>query len=390
MKVYEFLNPATLWDLVIENDDAMVREDGGLTKLAKKGRQGKINGTKVTFDKVTIDRGLAPFTDPDGDPHEVNETDESTETFDTVSIVLERGIPARDVAINKRAFSDDIGTALFNTDAARRIEIYLAEMVGQARRSREEFMKLSYFKPSGFSTQDIGGSKIKTEFAWNHSVVSIPNGEKWDDAATPVLSSPNHMIAIHSKLNEGGRAPYQFISDDTITAALMGNTQVAGFANNQAAGLKKDFLTNYLSQYNQEAEMKGADPWGPQFQNTWQGLGNIPWWIQMTHGYASSGTFKKFLTDPDGKGKGIVLPEDLTNCIGYAEAPAFVPSELYGRLIGTSQLIKEAFTKQYGLVVYAYMSAKAPWKIILHVEIHFGFAILAPKRVLLVDKILAD
>lgn len=384
----EVINPVTLYDAILQDDDALVRDDGPFVKLAKQGQVGKVEGDVALYDRWEFDRGLAPLTVREATPTEAPAHKEDVIRQGMFHIVEEFRFPWSQLAVNQRQPTNSANTALFNTDAMFRVQTKLSEMVGRVRRTAERLVSQCFLNPGGFNINTIGATSISENIAYGQPVYNIPAGRKWSVNSTRVLSAKDQMLGIRQAMNAAGRAPHRIITDLDTMGALIGNTEVREYASSQAAGLNLDYLRDAIKPFDQEAAMEGASAFDVGSDHVFRNMAGIEFWHEWSHGFEdNAGTFTRYMQDP--KGKAIVLPRNLKDTLGWAEGPAALPGEAIRGIIG-GDMMGKLFEKQFGLTTYAYMETKYPWGIILHVEYHFNFFIMAPKRVLLVDKILAD
>ncbi|MDF1666382.1 MAG: hypothetical protein P1V97_31830, partial [Planctomycetota bacterium] len=157
------------------------------------------------------------------------------------------------------------------------------------------------------------------------------------------------------------------IHTDEAARGLYGNNEVKDWASAGSMPFNLDLIKDHLNGYDQAAMRRGVDPFAGTRLN---GIGGIEQWLEWDHGYGdenNSDAFTKFYDDD----KGVLLPtmDDLERVLGFAEAPALIPTG--PNVIGGGPEVANMISKKYDITVYAYQELEFPHKIVLICQSHW-------------------
>lgn len=356
----------TIVDAVEQHPDATIREDLPTVKLFKMGKRGRVAGNLAYFDRRQKRRRLAPIGGRNDAPHEVTPPDETEVSVGVFSTVETHPFFPNEIFVDKRGFGQQV-----LDNAPERCMEAVENLMSNARRTQE--LICSQYLQSAGAAVTINSSLIPntklTQSIQNTDIQTQAMGAKWTTATTKILSSSTGQLKSAKKLlKDVGYRAGMLIHTDAAAAGLYGNNEIKDWAG-RAGGLDLGYLREHLPGFDQAASRRGDDPFmgGPLNK-----VGGIEKWLEWDHGYdlevggGSPDTFTKFYNDT----KAILLPDavDIPNVLGWAEAPALVPTG--PNIIGGGDAAG-MITKKDGIAVYAYMELDYPHRIVIVCQAHW-------------------
>jgi len=172
---------------------------------------------------------------------------------------------------------------------------------------------------------------------------NVAAGAAWDLPATKILSADAQLSDFISLLEANGHAAGKFLCQREIVKAIVGNTEAQAWLTANG-GIT---VEHFKRAVNAAARMQGQDGVDAGEMSVFSGLGGIPEWHVMHHGFENrAGTFTRYL-DPD---KAILLPPDLTDVLCFIEGPSFIPE---GNLVGDVTEAADMVAMKKGVQLFA-------------------------------------
>jgi len=351
-------------DAVEQHPDATIRDDLPCTNLFKMGLKGEVRGRRAYFDSRAKRRRLAPLKGRDDTPHEITSPDEVEKSVGVFSTVESQPFLPSEIFVDKRGFGE-----LVNDNAAKRVMDAVEDLMSNARRT-QELICAQILQSAGaavtLSSALIPNTDISESITFS-DIQTQAMSSKWNVATAKILSGANQLKGAKKLLKDKGYRPGMIIFTDEAARGLYGNSEIKDWAAAGSMPFNLEYIRDHVNGFDQAASRRGEDPFAGSRLN---GLGGIEKWLQWDHGYGletSADAFTKFITD----GQGVLLPtmEDIPRVLGWAEAPALIPTG--PNVIGGGAEAAGLVSKENGIAVYAYMELEYPHRIVLVCQSHW-------------------
>lgn len=354
----------TIMDSVTQNPDGVVREPLPATKLFQKGKKGEVRGNLAYFDRRKKRRRLAALRGRNDTPHEITPPDENEIAVGVYHTVEQHPFNPSELFVEKRGFGEPL-----LDNAPQRVMDAVDDLVSNARRSIELICAQILLSAGSAVTIDstlIPNTNISGSIQYS-DIQTQALGADWLKATTKILSGANQLKAAKKKLKDKGYRPGVLIYTDESARGLYGNNEVKDWAGAGSMPFNLDLIKDHLQGHDQASVKRGEDPFVGSKLNS---IGGIEKWLEWDHGYDDEGNsdaFTKYFDDT----KAVLLPtmDDIQNVLGWAEAPALIPTG--PNVIGGGPEAANMISKKNGIVVYAYQELEYPHRIILVCQSHW-------------------
>ena len=213
---------------------------------------------------------------------------------------------------------------------------------------------------------DTGAVTQAQNVVMRGGLVTQAAGAAWSTPATLMLSGNNQLPQFLNTIEANGYEGVRLIINRNTAKSVAGNLEAQTWLTNNG-NVTVNHIKNFSNALGDPQSRMGRDPFE---RNVLSGLGGIPDWNVWHHGHETrTGAFKTFM-DND---KAILLPSfdsaDGESPIGFAEGPSIIPDPRIA--IGNGEQAQELFSKQRGIVIWAYREVGDAAPLVIVGEDHF-------------------
>jgi len=327
------------------------------TKLFQQGGMEQADGDRIVFEKLQNDRRLGAVRGHESEAYSATAPNRK---------MVEQGLihaAEKEIIHPKELFLRAGPGTFMRANAENVIVRAVRRIVSRLLRTREYVCSQLMLNTAGASLAnsntafDAGAVTVANTVTIDGGLQTIAAGAAWDVAATKMLSAENQLLAFLRKYEENGFEAGTFIINRELAAAISGNTEAQTWLVNNGGVTIETIQRALISGATRQGEAGMRDPF---VGSVFSGLGGIPDWYVWDHGFVNrAGTFTRYHTD----GLGVMLPEDLSGVLGFAEGPVFVPSS--NQVIGDAEQAADLFAMRRGIQVYAYRTVDDTGNIVI-------------------------
>lgn len=323
------------------------------TRLFQMGGTEQADGDRIIYEKITNDRRLAAVRGHESEAFSATAPNRK---------LIEQGFVhcAEKEIIHPKELFLRAGPGTFMRSNAQDVVVRAVQrIVSRLLRTREYICATllnsgTVTLSSANTAFPTGGITVNNTVNIDGSLQTVAAPAAWDVASTKMLSASGQIQTFHRTLEQNGFNAGRLIINRDVAAAVTGNLEAQTWLTTNG-GVTIDTIRRALQAVGRQGE--GAEPFTPSVLS---GLGAIGEWNIWDHGYVNrSSVFTRYLSD----GVGVLLPDDLTNVLGFAEGPVFVPNTQ--QVIGDADRASDLFAVKRGIQLYAYRTVDDTGNIVI-------------------------
>lgn len=331
-----------------------------VTDWFRNGRRKDVVGNAVDWDREDFSRSLGPFGSQKAPAIRLFPQDRDNIHIPLAHIRMERTLLAQEIMIERRGLGELVPNA--EQEVARAVR----DLVQRGQRSIEFVCSELLFNQTGatINSTTVPGSQVT--WTLDFGTGDFDAAAAWSTIGTNILSSTELFAAMDQLTQNSGLEAGRAVHNRTVQDYLVLNTQVQSWFQTVPTA------PQIVSGDQLAAQVAGATPF-----NMAGGLGGIPSWIRLDHGYVpDGGSFTKFLSTDFT----ILLPTS-DDILGFAEGHQVIPTEIIGgENLGSVATLSDAA----GPVVYAVLQPD-PVAVKLVYAHSFIPTIFVPEAVVIID-----
>lgn len=313
-------------------------------------------GEEVSWDEVTHSRHLAPMTGRD-----------SPFPIATDPTIAKRTIVIADIKVMKRIPGSRLfyqrGLGKLTPDSRQWVDLQIRDALKIVRNTKEYLASGALFGSTVVSPVTVPGSKVT--FTLTQATNAYVAANPWSDPATDIVTV--EVPALKADFEQTcGRAPAQAIITPEISTSIRKNDELLNLLDEKT---KHEFARTTGRQ---------VGPAHGSFD-----LGELRWDVNGSGYMPEGGAFTRYMATLD---KGVLLPADLSDVLGYSKARGMVPDgPEIASLEQAERLVQEA--PQEGAYGYAARAGNPKTDIELYIGERVIYFLIEPTSVCVFDTI---
>ena len=330
------------------------------TQLFMQGGSEQVDGDRIIFEKIQNDRRLAAVRGQESQGYRATAPDRK---------IVEQGLihAAESEIIHPKELFLRAGPGSFMRSNAGNVVVRAVKRImSRLLRTREyvasQLLTAGTVTLSNANTAfPAGANTVVNTVTIDGNLQTLAASAKWSTPSTLMLSGDlaavNQLPKMIQTLEDNGFEASRFITNRQVVAGVSGNLEAQTWLVNNG-GLTIDSIKGALrAGATRQGEPGRRDPWTP---HTYSGLGDVPEWLVWDHHYTNrSNAVTRYI----GSGIGVLLPDDLTDVLGFAEGPVFVPNGQ--QVIGDASQAADLFAVRNGIQLYAYRTVDDTGNIVI-------------------------